>query len=86
MNYRLRSEDLDWKQIDDEIVILDGNRAAYLSVEGSGVVLWHALQVGSTREALIDALVAAYGIDRDRAGTDVDAFLTTLAEKDLLAS
>jgi hypothetical protein len=83
--YKLRGQELDWKQIDDEIVILDGNRSTYLSVDGSGVALWHALMEGATRDELVATLVSRYDVDQARAGVDVDTFLQTLGEKDLLA-
>jgi len=85
MTFRLRSDELEWKQIDDEIVALDTRRAEYLSIEGSGVSLWHALQAGATRSELAASLIARYGIDETRAGADVDVFLDDLAQKGLLA-
>jgi hypothetical protein len=83
---KLRDEHLEWKQIDGEIVALDTLRAEYLSVDGSGVELWHALRAGTTRDALIASLVERYAIGSDRAGADVDAFLDDLAGRDLLAT
>ena len=85
MTFKLRSEELEWKQIDDEIVALDARRAEYLSIEGSGTSLWHALLTGATRSELVDSLIARYGIDEERAGADVDVFVADLAAKGLLA-
>ena len=83
---RLRELELDWREIDDEVVALDGKGAVYLAVKGSGAVLWRLLAGSTTREGLVDALVETYGIDGKRAAADVDEFLATLHEQGLLSS
>jgi len=86
MTLCLRKTDLDWREIDGEIVALDTRDAVYLAVQGSGALVWRLLADPTTRDRLIDALVEEYGIDSTRASTDVDAFLTTLNDRGLLAS
>jgi hypothetical protein len=86
MTLRLREQDLEWREIDDEIVVLDARDAAYLAVSGSGILIWNLLCEPTEREALIQALVNTYDIDQTRAGEDVDAFLTALVDRGLLAS
>lgn len=86
MTLCLRKDDLDWREIDDEIVALDGREAVYLAVEGSGTLVWRLLAASTTRHNLVEALVEKYGIDSTRAGADVDAFLATLHDRGLLAS
>ena len=80
---RLRGEGLHWRRVDDEIVLLDGSR--YLSINASGVALWALLAEGTDRDALVRRLVDVFGIDSDRAGLDVDAFVEDLEAKGLLA-
>lgn len=82
----LREQDLDWRQIDDEIVALDKQGAVYLAAQGSGTLLWRLLAETTTRDKLVAALVETYGIDPARGGSDVDEFLATLNERGLLAS
>jgi len=86
MTLRLREQDLDWRDINDEIVALDAQDAVYLAVHGSGVVLWRLLVNSATRETLVDTLVETYAIDSGIARDDVDEFLATLSERGLLAS
>jgi hypothetical protein len=86
MTLCLRKHGLDWCQIDDEIVALDGQEAVYLAVEGSGALVWRLLAETATRDTLIEALVLTYGIDATRAAADVDAFLATLNERELLVT
>lgn len=86
MTLCLRKDDLDWREIDDEIVVLDTRDAVYLSVQGSGALVWRLLAESTTKDSLIEALVEKYGVDSTRATADVDAFLGTLNDRGLLAS
>lgn len=86
MSLRLRAHDLHWREIDEEIVILNERDAQYLAVQGSGALLWRLLSKCTTKEAMIEALVDTYGIDRPRATADIDVFLAALDERELLAS
>lgn len=83
---RLRTMDLHWRHVDGEIIALDARASAYLTANCAGAVLWRALSEGATREGLADALMAAYGIARDRALADVDGYIGELAAQGLLES
>lgn len=86
MTLSLRADDLQWREIDDEIVVLDEREARYLAVQGSGAAMWRLLSESTTRDGLVRALVETYRIDELRAGADTDAFLGQLAEQGLLAA
>jgi len=86
MSLRLRQDDLEWREIDRDIVVLDARDAAYLTLNGSGAVLWRMLAASATRDELAAALVDAYGIDATTAAADTDAFLDALSEQGLLAA
>jgi hypothetical protein len=86
MTLYLRTDDLDWRELDDEIVALDTRDSVYLAVQGSGALVWRLLAQSTTRDSLVEALVEKYGIDSTRATADVDAFLATLSDRGLLAS
>lgn len=81
---RLRSEGLDWRVVDDEVVILDAERSAYNATNASGTVLWTRLHDGATRSQLIGALSERFALDRQLAEADVDAFLCDLRSRGLL--
>jgi hypothetical protein len=86
MSLKLRSHDLDWRQIDSDIVVLDARTASYLALNGSAALLWGRLAVGATRDELVHALHNAYEVDETTAAADTDAFLSSLVEQGLLAS
>jgi hypothetical protein len=79
-----RSSELSWRQIEDEVVVLDSRTNLYLSLNGAGALLWQRLVEGAAMPELVGLLQATYGIDEGRATADVDAFVTQLADQGLL--
>ncbi|GAA0297231.1 hypothetical protein GCM10009528_12860 [Kineococcus aurantiacus] len=71
----MRSEELAWNEVDDQIVVLDTTTSTYHAVSGAGVALWPLLVAGTTRADLLEALRRTYDIPGDRAEADLDAFL-----------
>ena len=81
---RLRTSNLSWREIDDEIIVLDLDGSEYISVRGAGRVLWGLLETGSTLPDLVAALASRYEIDGATASQDVEAFLAALRQRGLL--
>jgi len=74
------------REVDGEIVILDLKRQLYIGGNPSVTAMWPLLEQGASREQLADALVEAFGIDRERAEADLAAFVASLEEFDLLVA
>jgi hypothetical protein len=82
---RLRTDDLSWREIDDEVIAVDVETSTYLGTNKAGALLWRRLgSRGATRQELADLLVQTYGIEPGRARADVGAFLDDLAARGLL--
>ncbi len=81
---RLREQAVEWRELDGEIVALDRPAGEYFAVTGSGALLWPLLLAGTTRPALVDALVERFDVDRARAAGDVDTFVAELERRALL--
>lgn len=82
---RLREDELTWREIAGEVVAADLGRSTYLNTNESGTLLWTALARGTTRDGLVELLIAEYAIERARAENDVSAFLDALRAQRLLA-
>ena len=82
----LRDNDLSWREIDDEIVALDGQGAVYLSVRGAGALVWRLLADSTDRDRLVQAVSETYDVDSDQATRDVETFLAQLEDRELLVS
>ncbi len=75
-----------WREVGNEVIILDVPTATYLNLNGSARVLWKRLDAGATSVELAAELVSSYGITDERAATDVDGFLEALREHSLLSN
>ena len=83
---RLRDQQLHWRDIDGEIVALDGRESLYLAANSSGALLWRALAKGATRQELTAQLVEAYELGAATAAEHTDHFLAQLATAGLVDS
>jgi len=83
---QLRLDDVEWRDVEEQILALDLKTSRYLAINRSGRELWGALVDGATRSELVHLLIDSYDLDRDRAATDVAAFLDELDGRGLLAS
>lgn len=83
---RLRTEGLDWRELDGEIVVLDLSQSEYFAVNRSGAVLWQEIARGATRRELIDALIKQFELGEEAAEADVRRFLDDLERRGLLAA
>ena len=83
---KLRVDDITWREIDGDLVILDLRSSTYLTANASGTVLMRQLTEERTMRQLVQALVDAFGIPALRAQADVQAFVGELDERGLLES
>lgn len=77
--------DLVLRQVADTWAILPLNRDALnfngmLTLNASGAMLWNVLQQTGDMTAMVDALTAAYEVDRQQAQADVEEFIEKLTE------
>lgn len=83
--YRIRAEQLSWREVEGEVVLLDERDWTYLHLNGSGATLWRALEGdGNTVDGLVDALLAEYAVERDVARADTEELLGQLVERGLV--
>lgn len=83
-NFKLRQESVVWRQVGDEVMVLDTASSEYLSINKTGSVLWHLLKDGANLEQLASALMEEFGIDTSQATTDALAFVSSVRELGLL--
>ncbi len=73
-----------WRQVGDEVVILDVPTATYLTLNSSAVTLWKQLEEGASPADLAAELVSTYAITEEKAARDVRKFLDALRERSLI--
>ena len=80
---RLRSDLVEWRAVEDEIVALTLADDRYLGANRTGALLWTRLAEGTTFDALVAALVDA-GAPEGRPVEDTEIFLAALRQRGLL--
>ena len=73
------------ERVHDDTLILDPVGDRYVRLNASGGVLWRRLEQPCTAGELARALAESAGIDQSRAFADVSAFVTALAERELVS-
>lgn len=73
-----------WREVDDEVIILELATAVYLTLNGSARLLWLRLDQGATEDELAEVLAETYDIAIEQAAVDTRAFLDALRERSLL--
>lgn len=75
-----------WREVEDEVIVLDKRTWTYMGINGSGAVLWKGIAQGASVAQLVERLRAAYGIDEQAAVRDAGAFVEMLREHGLLVT
>jgi hypothetical protein len=81
---RLRPGAVTWREVGDEVVLLDGSSATFLQANATASLLWRTIAGGATRSQLIDALVGEFDVDEATAAEAVDAFVDACRRRRLL--
>lgn len=82
---KLRDDGITWQEIDGELVILDLDSSTYLTTNASGAFVAKFLQEDRSLEDIVDAMTSEFGISREVAGRDAEAFVAMLHERGLLS-
>lgn len=81
---KLRADDITWREIDGDLVILDLRSSTYLTTNASGAVLMKELTQERTDDELVSVLVGAYDISASQAEADVRSFVAALRDGGML--
>ena len=81
---KARQEDVVWREVEGQTVILDLKTSSYLTTNVSGTRMWQLLQDGRQQLELEEELISAYGISEEDAKRDVISFLDMLRENNFL--
>lgn len=84
--FRLRDDDVAWREFSGEGILLDLRTSTYFSTNASATVLWRLLAAGTTREALVTALIEHFELDDERARADVETFLAACRQRSFITA
>lgn len=85
ISWRIRPPDeLVWREVADEVIVLDLRTSMYSRLNGSASVLWMALAEGATTSELARRLEEEFGVETEVAKRDTNKFLASCHDQDLL--
>lgn len=84
--YRLRSDEVLWSKVGDDIVMLELASSTYFTVRGSGTAIIEKLADGASEDALVEHVTGCFEVDAAIAKADVERFLKELSDKNLLTT
>lgn len=67
-----------------EVVVLDMRTEAYFGLNQAGALVWEALAVGETVDAMAQLLIDRYGISHEDALQDVTTLIHDLERRELI--
>ena len=81
----LRSGNLSWRRVGDEVVVLDLRETVCMTLNASGALLWEQLVNGATSSQLVANLTQHFAVDPSQAAVDVADFLARCRAEKMLA-
>ena len=79
--FRLRDNAISWRDVEQEVIVLDLESGDYFSFLGSARTIWLALSGGSSLDEAAALLVETYGIGHGDAASDVVEFVANLERR-----
>ncbi len=77
-------EQVIFRQMGDEMVLLDLESGLYFGVDGVGQRIWETFVEGRNLEEAVAVVVAEYEVEAAQAQADVIAFVRNLVDRGLL--
>jgi Coenzyme PQQ synthesis protein D (PqqD) len=81
----LKDDCLMWREIEDEVIVLDKRTWTYMGINGSGALLFKEIAESTTLGSLVARLKEHFGISESIAQRDVEAFVVMMESHELLA-
>lgn len=83
MKYKI-IEDVIWKVIDDETVILNPEKDEYYTLNNTGTAVWGLIDKGKDLEKLVGELLKQYNASENELKADVKKIIKDLLDKKLI--
>lgn len=78
------SPHVQFRSLQDEVILLDVRDETYLGLNRTGATIWQTISDGGTLADAISALSARFETTRENAERDVNAFVRELTQRGLI--
>jgi uncharacterized lipoprotein len=84
-DYEINKDKVSWRRVNGEIIIIHLETTNYYSINKTGSIIWEMLsQQPSSEEEIIERVSKQYSVDSKTTGKDVQLYLRTMLEEDLI--
>jgi hypothetical protein len=84
LKVEILDQDVVWRDLEGEVVILNLATATYFGLEGVGNDIWRYLAEHRSTDNLVETLCGAYDVAPNELQRDLDRFIGELSEKGLI--
>lgn len=81
--YRIR-EDILWKIVDGEAVIVDSDKDNYCYLNRTGTEVWRLLNEGKNKKEIVSELLKKYNNTEEVLNSDCDNIIRKLLDKNII--
>jgi hypothetical protein len=78
------SEDIVWRELGGEVLILDLASQHYFGLTGSGSDMWQLIAKHGSSDTVLDCMLAKYGVEPANLRADFEKLVDELAAKGML--
>lgn len=82
--YSVPRQDVAWRRVDDEVLVLHLRTGYYYALNETGARLWEELAAGASFSAACEVLTREFTVDEAAARADAEALLAELCRENLL--
>lgn len=82
--YIINNDDISWRIVEDEVIILNLTSGFYYTLTSTGTRMWNLLERNKTTEDIIKIVSDEYGIDRQIVRDDIVYLFNELEKEDLI--
>jgi len=79
------SEDVTWRDVDEEMIVLHLPTGKYYTFNNTGHLVWQQLAEGKDTSEITSQIMDKYEVDRETASRDVTVFINGLKEHSLIS-
>jgi len=79
------SENVTWRDVNNEIVVLKLSTGEYFTFNSLGHELWLAIADGRSIKEIIEQIISEFEVEQEQAEKDVKNFISGLLANDLLS-
>lgn len=76
-----RNTDFVFNEVDGELVMMNIDNGAYVSLNESGKSIWMALETPKTEQEIVDILLQEFEVSPEICAQEVNSFLVKMEEK-----